>query len=165
MSGEIAARLTARGRWTINRRHAPFRLAQPAARDFWGSIMAKSKTRAGKTARTPRAGAKKPVSAAASAEGPEQSEKLVQIQGNKLLLLALREVGVLLQDRITDADRDIEALKKEREANKTFTSYRDINALRMLNAELAKLAAQVRTQLADLRKEQDRLLLSVKENG
>jgi uncharacterized phage infection (PIP) family protein YhgE len=127
--------------------------------------MAKSKARAGKTAKTPRAVAKKPASAAASDQGSEQSEKLVQIHANKLLLLALREVGVLLQDKITDADRDIEELKKEREANKTFTSYRDINALRKLNAELAKLAAQVRTQLADLRKEQDRLLLSVKENG
>jgi len=127
--------------------------------------MAKSKARAGKTAKAPRTVAKKPASAAASAQGPDQSEKLVQIQANKLLLLALREVGVLLQDKITDADRDIEELKKEREANKTFTSYRDINALRKLNAELAKLAAQVRTQLADLRKEQDRLLLSVKENG
>lgn len=127
--------------------------------------MAKSKARAGKTAKAPRAVAKKPASAAASDQGPDQSEKLVQIHANKLLLLALREVGVLLQDKITDADRDIEALKKEREANKTFVSYRDINALRKVNAELGKLAAQVRTQLADMRKEQDCLLLSVKENG
>jgi hypothetical protein len=126
--------------------------------------MAKSKARAGKSAPAPRA-VKKPASAAASPQGSEQSEKLVQIHANKLLLLALREVGVLLQDKVMDADRDIEELKKQREANKTFASYRDINALRKLNVELAKLAAQVRAQVADLRKEQDRLLLSVKENG
>jgi hypothetical protein len=127
--------------------------------------MAKSKARGGKSATGAPRAVKKPASAAATAQGSEQSEKLVQIHANKLLLLALREVGVLLQDKMMDADRDIEELKKQREASKTFTSYRDINALRKLNAELAKLAALVRTQLTDLRKDQDRLLLSVKENG
>ena len=127
--------------------------------------MAKSKTRTGKPAKSSRPAAEKSGSPKAPTEGPGQSEKLIQIQANKIILEALREVSVLLQDKMMDADRDIEALKKEREANKTFVSYRDINALRKLNTELTDLAAQVRTRLATLRKEQDRLLLSVRGKG
>src|ERR1043166_9323843 len=85
--------------------------------------MAKSKTRANKPAKSSRPAAEKSGSPKAPTEGPGQSEKLIQIQANKIILEALREVSVLLRDKMMDADRDIAALKKEREANKTFVSY------------------------------------------
>jgi len=128
--------------------------------------MAKSKTHTGKpAAASSRAAAKKAVGKQPASKGSQQAERLVEVQANKLILEALREVSVLLHDKMMDADRDIEALKKEREANKTFASYRDVNALRKLNAEIAKLAASARTRLAEVRKEQDRLILSIKDKG
>src|ERR1051326_228436 len=126
--GENPSRPTARGSgravdrsWPMDHKPgARAGSASGAADILWGSTMAKSKTRTGKPAKSSRPAAEKSGSPKAPTEGPGQSEKLIQIQANKIILEALREVSVLLQDKMMDADRDIEALKKEREANKTF---------------------------------------------
>lgn len=103
---------------------------------------------------------KEPGAASKSAATPKDAAKLVEMHTNRLVRLALRDVSEVLKSKIEAADEEIRKLKKQRGATKSFSSYRDINALRNLKGELSKLSGSLKTQLAALRKGQDALLSS-----
>ena len=69
------------------------------------------------------------------------------METNKLMIAALRDVHELVSSKIKDARDQIEQLKKEREGGKSFASYRQLNALRNVRAELLKLSGSLREQM------------------
>lgn len=103
----------------------------------------------------------KPGTTSKTAATPKDAARLVEIQTNKLLRLALRDVSEVVKSKIDAADAEIRKLKTQRGSAKSFSSYREINALRNLKGELSKLSGSLKMQLSTLRKGQDTLLSTV----
>jgi hypothetical protein len=130
------------------RRLAKLKVATPALagqKKFNGRTHM-TKQEKGKTARAavPQRGGN-PVPAGGN---PENAKRLVAMETNRLMIAALRDVHGLVSGKIKETGDQIEALKKEREATKTFATYRQLNALRNVRTELSKLSGSLREQMS-----------------
>src|ERR1051326_7317194 len=93
----------------------------------------------------------------------QQSERLIRVEANRLVLLTLKEMTILLSDRIEQAGQDIGLLSEERLQEKSFASYRDINALRKLNEELHRWSGLIGARRDEIRDDQSRLTALIRK--